>query len=129
VGEPSVLVVEDDEDTRDLIVEVLREDGYVVDQAADGFEALEGLRHAAQTPALILLDLMMPVMNGWEFLEARTDDPRLATIPVLVLSADPTRQLAAEHRVVAIIGKPFELARLLRLVRAVTKSQARPAPG
>jgi CheY-like chemotaxis protein len=120
---PRVLVVEDDLDTRDLICEVLREDGYPVSSAANGIEALEVLDHDAR-PSLILLDLMMPVMNGWELLEVRAGRPELASIPVLVLSADPARQLAAEQGVVAIIGKPFDLSRLLRLVRAVTKTQA-----
>jgi two-component system, chemotaxis family, chemotaxis protein CheY len=124
VDGPLVLVVEDDTDTRDLIAEVLREDGYQVVVAAHGREALVAVHSLASPPSIILLDLMMPVMNGWQFLEERTHDPSLATVPVLVLSADPTRRLAAQQGVVAVIGKPFDLSRLLRLVRAVTKAQA-----
>lgn len=123
---PLVLVVEDDTDTRDLIAEVLREDGYRVLVAAHGREALGTMLALPMPPSVILLDLMMPVMNGWQFLDERSHDPSLATVPVLVLSADPSRQLAAQQGVVAVIGKPFDLTRLLRMVRAVTKSQAPP---
>jgi CheY-like chemotaxis protein len=126
--DPIVLVVEDDTDTRELIAEVLREDGYCVVGAANGRVALDVLEREPSPPSMILLDLMMPVMSGWEFLDARAASKRLAQVPVLVLSADPARELAAKHRVVAIIGKPFDLIHLLRHVRAVTKSQAAP-PG
>jgi CheY-like chemotaxis protein len=118
------LVVEDDTDTRDLIAEVLREDGYQVMVAAHGREALGAVHALAMLPSIILLDLMMPIMNGWQFLDERSHDPALASVPVVVLSADPTRQLAAQQGVVAVIGKPFDLTRLLRMVRAVTKAQA-----
>jgi len=120
------MVVEDDDDTRDLIVEVLRDDGYEVFSAPNGRDALTSVRSLGAPPALILLDLMMPVMNGWQFLDERTRDAALAAVPVVVLSADPARQLAAGHGVVAVIGKPFDLSRLLRLVRAVTKAHAPP---
>jgi CheY-like chemotaxis protein len=123
---PSVLIVEDDADTLDLIAEVLRDDGYRVASATNGEEALATLRAAPERPSLILLDLLMPVMNGWQFLEARAAEGVFAEIPVLVLSADPARQLAAQRGVVAVISKPFDLGRLLRLVRAVTKAQAAP---
>lgn len=126
VDAPSVMVVEDDDDTRDLIVEVLRDDGYEVFAAPNGRDALTAVRNLGAPPALILLDLMMPVMNGWQFLDERTRDAALAAVPVVVLSADPTRQVASSHGVVAVIGKPFDLSRLLRLVRAVTKAHAPP---
>jgi CheY-like chemotaxis protein len=118
------MVVEDDAETRELIAEVLRDDGYTVHTAANGAEALASLRAGQATPTLILLDLMMPVMSGWQFLDERATDATLARIPVLVLSADPTRQLASSRGVVAVVGKPFDLPRLLKLVRAVTKAQA-----
>jgi CheY-like chemotaxis protein len=117
------MVVEDDAETRELIAEVLRDDGYVVQTAANGAEALASLRTGASPPTLILLDLKMPVMSGWQFLDERATDQRLSHIPVLVLSADPTRQLASSRGVVAVVGKPFDLPRLLKLVRAVTKAQ------
>jgi len=117
------MVVEDDAETRELIAEVLRDDGYSVQTAANGAEALATLRTCSLSPTLILLDLMMPVMSGWQFLDERATDQRLLRIPVLVLSADPTRQLASSRGVVAVVGKPFDLPRLLKLVRAVTKAQ------
>ena len=120
------MVVEDDADTRELIVELLHDDGYAVVSAGNGREALDASRHLPGAPSIILLDLMMPIMNGWEFLDERRHDPALAGVPVLVLSADPTRQLAAQQGVAAIIAKPFDLTRLLRLVRAVTKAQSLP---
>jgi CheY-like chemotaxis protein len=120
------MVVEDDFETRELIAEVLRDDGFAVSTAANGAEALATLRTAtSERPDIILLDLMMPIMSGWQFLDERASDQDLARIPVLVLSADPTRQLASSRGVVAVVGKPFDLPRLLKLVRAVTKAQPR----
>jgi CheY-like chemotaxis protein len=124
VADDRVMVVEDDAETRELIAEVLRDDGYEVQTAANGAEALATLRADLPRPSLILLDLMMPIMSGWQFLDARLGDKALSSIPVLVLSADPTRQLASARGVVAVVGKPFDLPRLLKLVRAVTKSSA-----
>jgi len=121
-----VMIVEDDFETRELIAEVLRDDGYAVQTAANGAEALATLRTVTdERPDIILLDLMMPIMSGWQFLEERATDQDLARIPVLVLSADPSRQLASSRGVVAVVGKPFDLPRLLKLVRAVTKAQPR----
>jgi len=121
-----VMIVEDDFETRELIAEVLRDDGYAVQTAANGAEALATLRTATdERPDIILLDLMMPIMSGWQFLDERATDQDLARIPVLVLSADPSRQLASSRGVVAVVGKPFDLPRLLKLVRAVTKAQPR----
>ena len=121
-----VMIVEDDFETRELIAEVLRDDGYAVQTAANGAEALATLRTVTdERPDIILLDLMMPIMSGWQFLDERATDQDLARIPVLVLSADPSRQLASSRGVVAVVGKPFDLPRLLKLVRAVTKAQPR----
>jgi CheY-like chemotaxis protein len=124
--DPVVLVVEDDSDTRELITEVLRDDGYRVVGAANGRIALDVLERGPSPPSMILLDLMMPIMNGWEFLDVRAASKRLAAVPVLVLSADPARKLAARHGVIAIIGKPFDLSHLLRHVRAVARAQTAP---
>jgi len=82
-----ILVVEDDCDVLDAIAETLREDGHEVTTAENGAQALAALG-SDPLPHVILLDLMMPVMNGTEFLRAQRQDPRLASIPVVILSGD-----------------------------------------
>src|SRR3954470_12387725 len=83
-----VLVVDDDPDIRESVRLVLEDEGYEVEEAADGAAALALLRAATTRPDVILLDLMMPVMNGWQFRAAQLADDDLADIPVIVLSAD-----------------------------------------
>ena len=96
-----------------MLTQVLEEEGYAPICAANGLEALRKLRLSPTRPSLILLDLMMPVMNGWEFRAEQEHDPSLASIPVVVLSAD--RQLtsidAAHH-----VKKPIELKTLFDVV-------------
>ena len=109
----SVLIIEDDDDIRDGLRQLLEAEGYIVDAAQDG---REGLALAAQSspPRVILLDLMMPTMNGWEFLEARRKDPRLAKVPVVVVSA--TGHPARLGEVTAFFRKPVDVERLLEVV-------------
>src|SRR5262245_39673297 len=83
----TVLIIEDDDDVRAAFTELFQLQGYVVVGAADGLEALRRLRDGAR-PGLILLDLMMPNMDGAQFREAQLKDPGLAPIPVIVVSAD-----------------------------------------
>ena len=92
----SVLVVEDDADTRDTLAEVLQEDGFAVLTASNGREAFEVLQTASAKPSVILLDMTMPVMDGWEFRKAQRSDPGLASIPVAVFSAQPNIEAAAK---------------------------------
>ncbi len=112
-----VLVVEDDEDIRTDLTAILRVKGFVVEEAANGKEALARLR-AGERPCLIVLDLMMPVMNGWELRAAMRADAELARLPVVVVSGkgrippDEERTLAPA----AVLVKPFELSELLDLV-------------
>lgn len=82
----TVLVVDDDADIRSTLEEVLTDEGYAVVAAANGLDALAILR-AGERPCVILLDLMMPVMDGYRFREAQVRDERLATIPVVVMTA------------------------------------------
>src|SRR5689334_4531116 len=113
----SVLIVEDDEDIRELLADVLRDQGYPVLTAKNGIEALASLRSGAKHPGLILLDLMMPVMNGFQFLEAFRGDPDLKSIPVTVVTAHGA--LAAAERdalAVPILAKPVALPVLLETV-------------
>src|SRR5436309_15353506 len=119
-----ILVVEDDPDVRDALVLLLEGEGYAVTSARNGQEALEQLR--AAPPALVLLDLMLPVMDGFEFRVQQLQDPALARVPVIVLSSggDLTRKVEPLH-VDACLSKPLDLERLLALVaRRVGKPPA-----
>jgi len=110
-----ILLVEDDAPLRETLTEILGEEGYEVASAANGAEAL-ALLEAADAPSLILLDLMMPVMNGWELHLALRADPRLAEIPVVVLSARAGVSGGALPDAAAFLAKPFDAARLLDTV-------------
>jgi len=110
-----VLIVEDDAELRDMMAQLLTLEGFVAATVANGREALEYLRRGDR-PDIILLDLMMPVMDGWEFRRKQQSDPDLATVPVVVLSALDHRR-AAEVDAVAFLKKPLDFDRLLELVR------------
>ncbi len=107
----TVLVVDDDELVREALSLALELEGYDTVRAADGIDALLALRTGAR-PDVILLDLEMPVMPGWEFRERQLADPALADIPVVVVSSS-LRQVSADRR----LRKPFDLDVLLRTVR------------
>lgn len=111
-----VLVVEDEEALRTVVAEALREDGYDVMTAANGAEALQLVRQAS--PDAIVLDLMMPVMDGWAFLEACRREQRIDGTPVLVVSAHRrlAEIMASEVQADEFIAKPFELDALLGAV-------------
>ena len=83
----SVLIVDDNDLNRELLSDALRLAGYATAEAGDGREALDYLHSHADRPGAILLDLLMPVMDGWEFLRRRRRDPQLAEVPVLVFTA------------------------------------------
>jgi len=108
----SVLVVEDDADIRESLVEALLIEGFDVLQAANGAEALRVLSQVP-APGIVLLDLMMPVMDGWQFLAARRADPALAQVPVAVVSAVGG---GSPDEIVAALRKPVDLDRLVALV-------------
>jgi CheY-like chemotaxis protein len=108
-----VLVVDDDASIRDTIAELLGEEGYQVVVAAHGREALELIRGGVR-PQLIVLDLMMPVMDGWQFLEERAADPELSAVPVVVVSATPETLQPPET--CAFVRKPMRLEQLLEVV-------------
>jgi CheY-like chemotaxis protein len=113
----TVLLVEDDDDIRGSIAEILREEGFEVVGASDGDEALRFLRGAAEPPRLILLDLMMPVMDGWAFRAAQLADERLAKIPVVILSAaTDVRRHAQQLRVDDYLVKPLDVPLLLNAI-------------
>jgi CheY-like chemotaxis protein len=107
-----VLVVDDERDLREGISECLELEGYLVEQARNGREALD--LAAASAPAIILLDLMMPVMSGWQVMDALRTSPTLSSIPVIVISA--AHQLPTG---VCVVTKPFRFEELLRKMRTV----------
>lgn len=110
-----VLIVDDDVDLRQTLCDVLNDEQVATVGAGNGQEALTHLLHNPP-PRLILLDLMMPVMNGWQLAEALRKDSALAKIPVLIMTAGrlPTADQLPGHE---IVRKPVELEQLLSLVR------------
>jgi CheY-like chemotaxis protein len=112
MGYNKILIVEDDDDVRGALAAFLEGEGYEVIEAGDGAEALRRLR-ADGDVCLIVLDLFMPVMNGWAFRAEQLRDPKLADIPVLVISADSAaREKGARLGAVESMVKPIELSRL-----------------
>jgi CheY-like chemotaxis protein len=110
-----VLLVEDDDDFREGLADILRSEGYTVRCAANGLEALEYLQHAEQAPKVILLDLMMPVMNGWDFRTRMLAEASLAEIPVILLSGAHDFR-ATTLQAVGALNKPVDMAQLLRMI-------------
>jgi CheY-like chemotaxis protein len=109
-----ILVVDDDADIREALVCTLQAGGYRADGAGNGREALDQLRRDDR-PQLILLDLMMPVMDGWQFRQAQRQDPDLAPIPVVIISAD-IQNRAAYLGAADYLRKPFDWDNLLATV-------------
>lgn len=117
MGRPPILVVDDDEDVRTMLCVVLSAEGYRVTGAADGLEALALIRRDGP-PALVLVDLMMPRMNGEDLISAMAQDPRLASIPVAIISGQLTGRTPAQApAVIARLAKPVELDDLLTVVQ------------
>ena len=110
-----VLIVEDDESAREALAAFLEAEGYPVREAANGQEALDRLQQ--ENVGLILLDLMMPVMDGWEFRAVQMRDPTLAGIPVMVITADASaRSRANSLGVEGYMTKPIQFPQLLAFV-------------
>jgi CheY-like chemotaxis protein len=116
-----ILLVDDDHDIRAALGEVLEMEGFTVGEAGNGREAIDYL--IQKIPNAILLDVMMPVMNGFEFREAQMASPLWAGIPVIVMSADGKNQDRHDLlRGASFVKKPPDLAELLRSVHAITAS-------
>jgi CheY-like chemotaxis protein len=118
-----LMVVEDDETIRESLSDLLRDEGAELVTAANGREALDELR-ASAPPDLILLDLMMPVMDGWEFRVAQRADASLAGIPLIAMSADRSAKataIAAD----AYVGKPLDFEALVQRIRNTVAEAAR----
>jgi CheY-like chemotaxis protein len=109
-----ILVVDDDQDIRDSLREVLEDEGYEVACVANGREALDYLKAAPTKPCVILLDLMMPVMDGWQFRKEQKQDPDIAAIPLVVITATGKRQVLIDAA--DLVMKPLDLNRLFETI-------------
>jgi len=110
----TVLIVEDDPDTREMLTSFLQLEGFHTETASNGREALERLSGGVEAN-VILLDLMMPVMDGWQFRRRQVEDARFAKIPTIVVSAagrDRMAQISAD----AYLAKPIDMDELLSRV-------------
>src|SRR5690606_24478191 len=112
--EGPVLVVDDDEPFRTEIVEALQRSGYSVVSAGDGREALEYLR-GQSTPALVILDMMMPLRDGWSLFEAVKGDPHLSSVPIVLLTCVGESQDIGPGDVTGYLRKPVRMKTLLRI--------------
>jgi CheY-like chemotaxis protein len=121
--QPDILIIEDDADLRDTLAEVLALEGYKVHRAANGLQALQLLR-LHPPPAVILMDLMMPVMDGWVFRSLLKQDPVLGQIPVVVMSAvAPSGLREASLDAVGFLPKPVDMDDLFTLVARCCRSE------
>ena len=122
--EKTLLVVDDDPDVRQALSAALAERGYIVVSEPNGRSAIEHLKQGLQ-PCAILLDLMMPVMDGWHFRKEQLQDPSLASIPVVVLTAFEGKRAAkpsgegADVAALTCIPKPFEIETVVRAIERV----------
>lgn len=115
-----VLIVDDDEDIRRNLEDLMVFEGYDVETAEDGVRGLALLRTAAVMPDVILLDLMMPRMDGFQFREALETDPKFSSIPIIVMTADghvdaKKRRLGA----VTLVRKPIDIDNFLVAIAAL----------
>jgi len=119
----AVLLVEDDPDIREAIGDVLQEEGYTVAMADTGLQALDRLR-ADPLPDVILLDLMMPIMDGWKFRQEQKQHPAWDAIPVIVLSAVGNTQERAESiGASGHLRKPLDIDELLDMLAKVVPAE------
>jgi CheY-like chemotaxis protein len=120
----AILIVDDDNDVRNALSELLEEEGFSVEGAPNGREALARLRGGAH-PAVILLDLMMPGMDGWDFRSEQMRDPQLAAVPVVIVSASgfSRESIRTQFRPAAYVEKPIERTALLDVIRALVGSR------
>ncbi len=116
---PLVLVVDDDPVIRSTVAELLLDEGYSVEQAGDGWQALQLVQRS--TPNAIVLDLMMPVLDGWAFVDQCRSLPDCADVPIVVMSATHGLHETAERLhamgVRAVVAKPFDVDALIAIVQ------------
>jgi CheY-like chemotaxis protein len=109
----SILIVDDDVSELDTLSEVLEYAGYPTTCAHNGKEALDLLRTTTPSTAMILLDLNLPVMNGWQFLDRKRNDPALVKLPVVVISGSSTER---PQGAAGFLRKPISVPALLKVV-------------
>jgi CheY-like chemotaxis protein len=109
-----ILIVDDDADIRESLREVLEDEGYQVTCLANGKEALDYLKAANPRPCVILLDLMMPVMDGWQFRREQKLDPEIADIPLVVITATGKRPVLIDAA--ELVMKPLDLSQLFKAI-------------
>jgi len=134
-----ILVIDDDDDIRDAVQEVLRSEGYETQGAANGKLARQMLDDTEEPPELILLDLMMPVMDGWDFLFWLDENEKLRKTPVAIMSAHPSIQRALDIArarrgpphlrlhggIRLLLPKPLSILRLLSVTRETCSAASR----
>lgn len=121
-----ILIVEDEHDVRVTLRMALELEGYQVYSAGNGQQALNMLLNYDVVPSLIILDLMMPVMNGWDFLEVLKQEPKLKHIPVLVTSAAGNRSKVSD--VIGFLPKPIRLDQMMDLIQQAQMQKAAGSP-
>jgi two-component system, chemotaxis family, chemotaxis protein CheY len=113
VGQPLVMVVDDDRDVREALREALEHGGYAVVEADNGRDALDCLS-SQPAPAVILVDLLMPVMNGWDFVKRVQSNPALSGIPIMIVTASGRHW---GYPAESVVRKPLKVSQLLAALR------------
>ncbi|HXH30332.1 MAG TPA: response regulator [Bacteriovoracaceae bacterium] len=115
-----IFIVEDDEAIRESLVELLETEGYEVFSAENGQDALEQLSSGTHLPALILLDLMMPIKDGYQFYEEKALNKKIADIPVVIMSADGDLKRKIEKLGISrYLKKPVDIEKVLSMVAEI----------
>jgi len=115
---PRIVLIEDDEDIRESLTDLLESEGYAVDAYPNGKEALDSLVNEPKgEPCVILLDLMMPVMDGFQFLKARRNyGDAIVQLPTYVVSAVANKEILQGHDVAGYLNKPLDIDNLLQII-------------
>lgn len=122
---PKILIVDDDEDIRDSLITLLKEEGYEADGARSGLVALSAMTWGQFVPDVILLDQLMPAMNGDQFRTVLARHPEWSRIPIVLVTGDVVPH-DVQHSVFGVLQKPFELDRLLAVLRRATAPRSAP---
>jgi CheY-like chemotaxis protein len=126
LGHPRVLIVEDHDDSREMLEELLSEQGFLVESAVNGLQAWERLLRLPR-PDVVLMDLMMPVMTGWEVMARVEQEPSLRGLPIVVVSGAGTTR-PVPRGVFASIPKPLDLGLLMETLERVRMRSEEPPP-